>query len=87
MYTTTVKIDGMMCGMCEAHVNDAIRAKLPVSSVKSSHGKGEAVLTSKLPITEAQLKEVLDPTGYYVLSVETVEGEGKKKRGLFGRRE
>ena len=25
MIKTTVKVDGMMCGMCESHVNDAIR--------------------------------------------------------------
>jgi len=28
MYKTTVKIDGMMCGMCEVHINDSIRKKL-----------------------------------------------------------
>lgn len=33
MYKTTVKIDGMMCGMCESHVNDMIRAKMPVKKV------------------------------------------------------
>ena len=26
MYQTTVGVDGMMCGMCEAHVNDAVRS-------------------------------------------------------------
>ena len=25
MYQTTLKIDGMMCGMCESHINDTIR--------------------------------------------------------------
>ena len=25
MYKTTIKIDGMMCGMCETHVNEALR--------------------------------------------------------------
>ena len=34
MIETTVKVDGMMCGMCEAHVSDAIRGALPV---KKSH--------------------------------------------------
>ena len=29
MTKTTLKIDGMMCGMCEAHVNDAIRGCVP----------------------------------------------------------
>ena len=30
MIRITVKMDGMMCGMCEAHVNDALRRALPV---------------------------------------------------------
>ena len=29
MYKTTLKIDGMMCGMCEAHVCDAVRKAVP----------------------------------------------------------
>ena len=29
MYQITLKIDGMACGMCESHVNAAIRAKFP----------------------------------------------------------
>jgi copper chaperone CopZ len=47
MYKTTVKIDGMMCGMCESHINDAIRAKMPVKKVSSSHKKGETVIIGK----------------------------------------
>ena len=44
MIKTTLKIDGMMCGMCESHVNDAIRKAFPaVKKVTSSHGKGETV--------------------------------------------
>lgn len=30
MIKTTLRIGGMMCGMCEAHVNDAIRAHFNV---------------------------------------------------------
>lgn len=35
-----VKVDGMQCGMCEAHVNEAVRAAFPVKKVTSSHAKG-----------------------------------------------
>ena len=42
MIETTVKVDGMMCGMCEAHVSDAIRGALPVKKVTASHTKGQA---------------------------------------------
>ena len=83
MYKTTVKIDGMMCGMCEAHVNDAIRKALPsVKKLSTSHAKGEAgFLTGDRPDPE-KLKSVIEQTGYQVLSVETTEYE--KKKGLFG---
>lgn len=37
MTKTTLKIDGMMCGMCESHVNDAIRNAFEVKKVTSSH--------------------------------------------------
>lgn len=46
MIKTTLRIDGMMCGMCEAHVNDAIRARFNVKKVTSSHAKGECVILS-----------------------------------------
>lgn len=36
MVRVILKIDGMTCGMCEAHVNDAIRRSLPVKKVRSS---------------------------------------------------
>ena len=39
MYKTTVKIDGMVCAMCEAHVNDAVRKNFAVSSVKADKDK------------------------------------------------
>ena len=29
MIETVVKVDGMMCGMCESHVNDAVRKAFP----------------------------------------------------------
>ena len=46
MIKTTVKVDGMMCGMCESHVNDAVRKVFQVDKVTSSHSKGETVIIS-----------------------------------------
>ena len=43
MIETIVKVDGMMCGMCEGHINDAIRSHFPVKKVSSSHSKGRTV--------------------------------------------
>ncbi len=39
-----VDIDGMMCGMCESHINDAVRNNFKVKKVSSSHGKGRTVI-------------------------------------------
>ena len=81
MIKTTVKIDGMSCGMCESHVNDTIRNRFPVKKVNSSYKKGIAEILSQEGISEEKLKEALDPTGYRVLSV---SNEEYKKKGLFG---
>ena len=39
MLQTTVKVSGMACSMCEAHVNDTIRRAFSVEKVSSSHAK------------------------------------------------
>ena len=83
MYETTVKIDGMMCGMCESHINDAIRAAFKVKKVSSSHAKGTTVILSPEALDEAKLRQVIEATGYQLLDVRsTVRAE--KKGGLFG---
>ncbi len=85
MIKTVMKIDGMMCGMCESHINDAVRAAFDVKKVTSSHSKGETVIISENPIDEEKLTETVSKTGYKVLSV-TSEPYEKKKFSLFGRR-
>ena len=82
MYKTTLKIEGMMCGMCESHVNDAIRNAFKIKKVTSSHGRGETVITSDAPLDEQALRDTIDKTGYKVLSVSSEEEE---KHGLFHR--
>ena len=52
MIETTVKIDGMMCSMCESHVNDAIRANFNVKKVSSSHAKNRCEILSENAIDE-----------------------------------
>ena len=69
MKKITLKIDGMMCGMCESHVNDAIRRAFRVKKVSSSHAKGETVVLTEEDIAEEQLACVLAPTGYKLLKI------------------
>lgn len=82
MLKITMGIDGMMCGMCESHINDAIRREFKVKKVTSSHTKKQTVILTEKPLDEDKLRKVIDDTGYKVTSIETAEEE--KKGGLFG---
>ena len=80
MTQTTVKVSGMACSMCEAHINDAIRAAFSVEKVSSSHSKGETVILSKEPLDENALRAAIDATGYTAGEIHAVPYE---KKGLF----
>ena len=85
MYKTTVLIDGMACGMCEAHVNDAVRSAANVRSVSSSYKKGVTeIVTDAEPDTDA-IKAAIEKTGYRVISSVTTSYEKKGFR-LFGKK-
>ena len=84
MIKTTLKIDGMMCGMCEAHICDAIRKAVPFAKkVAASRGKKEASFLTEEAVDTENLKSVIDATGYTCLGVESAPYE---KKGLFGRK-
>ncbi len=83
MIKTTLKIEGMMCGMCEAHINDVIRKVVPdAKKVKSSHTKGECTFISENEPDEEAIMEAVAQTGYAVQSV-SKEAYEKKFLGLF----
>lgn len=84
MVRTTVKIDGMACGMCESHINDVIRKTFPeAEKVSSSHKKGEAVFVTPEEVNEGVLVAAIEKTGYHDQGCESVPWE---KHGLFGRK-
>ena len=70
MIRTTVQISGMICGMCEAHLNDAVRSAFPVKKVSSSRSTGEMVILSEEPVDTEKLRQVIHSTGYIMLSAE-----------------
>ena len=84
MIKTTLKIDGMMCGMCESHINDTVRNRFKIKKVTSSHSKGVTEIISENMLDETALKEAIGKTGYKVLEIKTEPYE-KKKFSLFGR--
>ncbi|MCR5640348.1 MAG: cation transporter [Lachnospiraceae bacterium] len=80
MVETILKIDGMMCGMCEAHVNDVIRRDFTIKKVTSSHTKGTCTILSEEALDEEKLHTAIEATGYRVLEVSAHPYE---KRGIF----
>ena len=82
MFKTTLKIEGMMCGMCEAHISDVIRKKVPdAKKVSASHSKGVATFLSEAEPSKEELKNAIAETGYTCLEVNV---ETYVKKGLFG---
>ena len=83
MKKITLKIDGMMCGMCESHINDSVRRAFPdVKKVTSSHTKGETVILTDGAVNEEKLSTVIEETGYRLLDVKE---EPYQKEGFFAR--
>ncbi len=83
MYKVIAKIEGMMCGMCEAHIADTISRAFPdAKKVSASRKQGEATFLSEQEIDREKLKKAIEETGYTFVSVSV---EPYIKRGLFGR--
>ncbi len=81
MIRTTLIIDGMMCGMCEAHICDTIRKTIPsAKKVTASRSKKEASFLTEETVDAESLKTAIDATGYTCLGVESSPYE---KKGLF----
>lgn len=80
MTQTIVKVDGMMCGMCETHVNEAVRRAVEVKKVSSSHTKGETEIISEQPVDEQKVLDAIEATGYHVMGISSKPYE---KKGLF----
>lgn len=83
MVKTTLKIDGMMCSMCEAHMNDLVRQNCNVKKVTSSAKNGETVVISEEPLDISMLDKEIKGIGYTLLSHES---EPYEKKGLFHRK-
>ncbi len=73
MIKTTVKVEGMMCHMCEKHVDEAIERQFDVESVTSSHEAGETVIMSASPLDTDALIAAISDAGYKGVSAESEE--------------
>jgi copper chaperone CopZ len=81
MVKTTVAVDGMMCGMCESHINEVIRKNFKVKKVAADRSKAQAVIVSEETPDPELLKKVIGETGYTAGEIRT---EPYEKKGLFG---
>ena len=82
MQQITLKIDGMRCPMCEAHVADAIRRELPsAKKVKASHRKGIATFLIEEGEDISAVPTKVESLGYQVLDQQSKPA----KKGFFHR--
>lgn len=76
----TLDVEGMACGMCEAHINDAVRKAFPVKKVTSSHVKKQTVILTDEDLDETALAGVIADAGYEMTGIHK---EAYAKKGLF----
>ena len=60
----TIKIEGMMCGHCEATVKKAFENSEKVLTADVSHEKGEAILELKNEMSDEEAKKIVEDAGY-----------------------
>ena len=68
--TKTMKIEGMMCGHCEARVKKCLEAIAEVAEAVVSHENGTAVVTLNAQVADEVLTKAVEEQDYKVLSVE-----------------
>ena len=73
----TIQVGGMMCGMSEAHINEAVRRSFRVKKVTSSHNRGETVILTGGPIHEEKLRRVVRDTGHEMGAITQIPYEKK----------
>ena len=82
MIKTTITVDGMMCGICETHVCEAIRKAIPAAKkVTASRSKKRASFLTEEAVDPTLVQEAVNRTGY---SCTKVTSEPYEKKGLFG---
>ena len=72
----TIRIDGMMCGHCEAHVKKALEAIDGVEHAEASHTAGTAIVTLTADVDNNLMKSAVEEAGYTVLGI---DGAAKKE--------
>ncbi len=66
----TMKIEGMMCGHCEAAVKKCLEAFPEVSEAKVSHESGTAVIILTGTVSDEALIKAVEEKDYKVISLQ-----------------
>ncbi len=66
----TMKIEGMMCGHCEARVKKCLEALPAVEGAEVSHEAGTAVVALKEALDDETLKKTVEEQDYKVISIQ-----------------
>ena len=69
MVKVTVNVEGMMCGHCEAHVNEAIKKAFGAEDVVSSHESNTTVFTAPEKVDEDKVRQTIKDAGYEVTGI------------------
>ena len=67
--TKTMKIEGMMCGHCEARVKKVLEALPEVDTAEVSHEAGTAVLTLNAEVSDEVLRKTVEDQDYQVTGI------------------
>ena len=79
MIKTTINVEGMACGPCEARVNAALEKAFAVNKVKSDHEKNITEVFSEDELDEAKVRSVIEGEGFKVMGMKSEQA----KKGLF----
>lgn len=85
MYKTTLAVDGMMCGMCEQHVREAVQKALEergisAKKITASRKQKEVAVIAEQPVEERLLRSAIQATGYDTGAYQSAPDE---KKGLL----
>ena len=81
MVKTTIKINGIMCNNCVAHINETIKNEFDINKVTTSKENGTSEIINDNELSKEKLREVISREGYEVTEVTS---EPYEKKRLFG---
>ena len=93
MYKTTLVVDGMMCGMCEQHVREALQKAfeqhgIAAKKITASRKQRLVTVLAEQPVDERILRSAIQATGYdtgeYGSAPDEEKGFFQKISSLFG---